>query len=45
MISFPDGRTKEVQVSLDRYNRIRTGSKLEVETAKGLLGMDVFKIS
>lgn len=45
MISFPDGRTKEVQVSLDRYNRIRTGSNLEVETAKGLLGMEVFKIS
>ena len=42
-LEFPDGRTKEMSVSLSEYNRARTGRFRTLEVADGLFWMPVIK--
>lgn len=38
---LPDGRQKDFQVTLSRYNKIKTGSMIHMTIAPGMLGMPV----
>lgn len=40
-VTLPDGRQTEQHLSLEEYNRTRTGAKREVAVARGWLGMPV----
>lgn len=42
-LTLPDGRTKDIEVPLSTYNRKSTGAIVEIETQRGLFGMDVIK--
>ncbi len=42
-MQFADGRIKDRQVPLSRYNRVRQGSELELTMARGLLDWPVIK--
>lgn len=41
VVTLPDGRKTEQHLSLEEYNRTRTGAKREVTVARGWLGMPV----
>ena len=41
LLRFDDGRTKERQISLKRYNSIRKGDTIAMSACRGLLGMPV----
>lgn len=41
---LPDGRRKERQIQLDRFNRLRTGAEVDVTVSRGLLGMQVIHV-
>lgn len=43
VLQMPDGRKKTRTVTLSRYNRIRTGSTIRLEVARGLFGMPVIR--
>ena len=42
-LTFDDGRTKKVPVSLAQYNRARTGGRMSFHARKGLLGFTVLR--
>lgn len=42
-LRFDNGRTKDVQISLNRYNRTRIGEKYTIKVSDGLFGMPVVK--
>lgn len=42
-LSLPDGRTKSMQITLSRYNRLRTGSHTTLHLQRGLLGIPVIR--
>lgn len=42
-LRFDDGRTKEMQITASRYNRVRVGRQLSFPVSRGLLGMPVIK--
>lgn len=41
LITLPDGTQTEQHLSLDEYNRLKTGSRRQVKIARGWLGMPV----
>ncbi|WP_289735829.1 hypothetical protein [Paramuribaculum intestinale] len=41
VVTLPDGRKTEQHLSLEEYNRTRTGTKREVTVSRGWLGMPV----
>lgn len=43
LVEFPSGRQKEIDVPLERFNRIRNGSTLTLQCRKGLFGMTVWR--
>lgn len=43
LVEFPSGKRKEMDVPLERYNRIRTGSSITLQCRKGLFGMTVWQ--
>ncbi len=43
-IQFPDGRVKDRQVSLEKFNSTKTAHKLPATVTPGLLGMDIINV-
>lgn len=41
---LPDGRSKDFQLTLSRYNSIKSGKPIAVTLTPGLLGMDVVEL-
>ena len=42
-VKFDNGRTKEMQISLKQYNRIRTGTRYHLQIGKGAFGLPIIK--
>lgn len=42
-VRFPDGRVKEMSLTLSRYNRVRRGDRLTLHVVPGALGWGVMK--
>ncbi len=42
-VKFDNGRTKEMQISLKQYNRIRTGTRYHLQIGKGVFGLPIIK--
>lgn len=42
-LDFSDGRRKEMQVTVSRYNRIRSGSTMPLTLQKGFFGMTIIR--
>ena len=42
-VSFPDGQTKKMRISMKRYNKLHKGDVLHMELEKGLFGFPVIR--
>ena len=45
ILELPDGRHKELQVTLEKYNRTKLSQQINTNLTPGFLGMDIFEIA